>query len=195
MVKKVLIINGNPARKRQSLCASIADAYAFGVNKSKNVATVVHLSKLSFDPILHEGYFENQELEPDLQFLRQKMIEADYFVFVFPLWLAMPPALFKGFMERTITKGFAYEYEGLRPKALPTLKGKVAQIIITCGMPAFFYKWFSGAHSSKAIKTILQMCGIKTKPIKVFGMISSSEKSKEKFLNYVKQAQNMGERL
>lgn len=142
MVKKVLIINGNPARKRQSLCASIADAYAFGVNKNKNVATVVHLSKLLFDPILHEGYFENQELEPDLQFLRQKMIEADYFVFVFPLWLSMPPALFKGFMERIFTKGFAFEYDKMRPKALPVFKGKIAQIIITCGMPAFFINGF-----------------------------------------------------
>lgn len=130
MAKKVLIINGNPARKRQSLCASIANAYALGVNKSGNKAEVINLHELSFDPILHEGYEGHQHLEPDLKLLQEKMVGADHLVFIFPLWLAMPPALFKGFLERTLAKGFAFEYEGMRPKALPALKGKVAQIII-----------------------------------------------------------------
>jgi putative NADPH-quinone reductase len=195
MAKKVLIINGNPARKRQSLCASIAESYASGAIKSGHKADVVHLHKLSFDPILHEGYLGHQELEPDLQLLQKKMVEADYLVFVFPLWLALPPALFKGFIERIIAKGFAYEYEGIRPKALPALKGKVAKIIITCGMPAFFYKWFSGQHSSRAIKTIFSMCGIKNTSTKVFGLVSPTSPSNQRFTRYIATAYKMGENL
>ena len=67
--------------------------------------------------------------------------------------------------------------------------------IITCGMPAFFYKWFSGAHSSKALKTIFRMCGMKNAATKVFGMVSPSSTNKQRFTNYISKAQKMGENL
>jgi len=131
-VKKVLIINGNPARERKTLCAALADAYENGAKTSGNDVKSLALATLTFDPILHEGYNKDQLLEPDLHMLRDAMVQAEHWVLVFPLWMGLPPALVKGFLERIITRGFAFEYNGYWPTALPAFKGKSVHIIITC---------------------------------------------------------------
>ena len=58
----------------------------------------------------------------DLQALRDAMAKADYWVLAFPLWHGLPPALMKGFIERTITRGFAFEYKNNRPRTNATTR-------------------------------------------------------------------------
>jgi NAD(P)H dehydrogenase (quinone) len=192
--RKILIINGNPARKRHSLCAALSDAYGEGAHEAGAEIVRIDLKDLNFDPILHEGYEEDQTLEPDLQRARDALVACDHMVFVFPLWHAMPPALFKGFVERTITRGFAFEYKNNQwPTPTAVFLGKSAEIIITCGMPAFVYRWFSGAHASKALATILKMCGIKVSRVKVFGLISpGNDKANTRYAGYVAEAKKLG---
>lgn len=60
-MKKILIINGHP--NQQSLCASLAESYFHGAKESNHEVKIIHLSQLKFDPILHKGYLEIQELE------------------------------------------------------------------------------------------------------------------------------------
>lgn len=170
--KNILVINGNPARERITLSSSLANAYAEGAKEAGHSVLQVNLADLTFDPILHEGYAKDQSLEPDLKALRKEMIKADHWVLVFPIWLGLPPALVKGFLERTLTRGFAFDYDGQYPVALPALKGKTIRIIITCGAPAFIYRWFSGQPTSKAFRTIFKLCGMKVKGIDVFGPVT-----------------------
>jgi putative NADPH-quinone reductase len=193
-MKKILIINGNPARERKTLCASLADAYAQGAEKSGYVIKRVELAKLIFDPILHEGYNKDQPLEPDLQMLRKAMVQAEHWVLIFPLWMGLPPALVKGFLERTITRGFAFEYKGYWPTALPAFKGKSVHIIITCGMPRFIYRWLSGQPTSKALLTLFKLCGMKVTGITVCGSVAEhSPESLKRYGRYIDQAQQLGE--
>lgn len=43
----------------------------------------------------------------------------------------------------------------------PLLKGRSARLIVTMGMPAFFYRLYYRAHSLKSLKrNILEFCGI-----------------------------------
>ena len=193
-MKKILIINGNPAHERKTLCASLADAYAQGAEKSEYVIKQVELTTLTFDPILHEGYNKDQPLEPDLQMLRKAMVQAEHWVLVFPLWMGLPPALVKGFLERTITRGFAFEYKGYWPTALPAFKGKSVHIIITCGMPRFVYRWFSGQPTSKALRTLFKLCGMKVTGITVCGSVAEhSPESLERYGRYIDEVQQLGE--
>ncbi len=192
-MKKILIINGNPARERKTLCAALVDAYANGAKASGNNVKSVALATVTFDPILHEGYNKDQPLEPDLQMLREAMVEADHWVLVFPLWMGLPPALVKGFLERTITRGFAFEYSGKYPVALPVLKGKSVHIIITCGMPRFVYRWFSGQPTSKALRTLFKLCGMKVTGITVYGSVAEhSPEALERYSRYIEDARGLG---
>lgn len=186
--KNILVINGNPARERITLSASLANAYFKGAVEAGHSVRQVNLANLAFDPILHEGYTKDQPLEPDLKSLREEMVKADHWVLVFPLWFSLPPALVKGFIERTLTRGFAFDYDGQYPVALPALKGKAVRISITCGAPSFVYRWFSGAPTSKALRTIFKLCGISVTGIDVFGPVTDHSpnlsKSYDRYIDY-----------
>lgn len=191
--KSAVIINGNPAQKRQSLCAALAEAYAKGLTNAGSQAQVFHLKDLRFDPILHEGYDEDQPLEPDLQRLRAAMVAADHLVFVFPIWHGMTPALFKAFLDRVITRGFAFNYKHGWPVPTEALRGKTAEILLTCSMPAFMYRYLSGAHAARALKATLKLCGVKTRRLSVFGMVSRQDPAAKRFIAaYVENAQRLG---
>jgi putative NADPH-quinone reductase len=185
-IKSILVINGNPARKRATLSEALADAYAANAIQEGHSVRKIKLSALVFDPILHEGYMDDQPIEPDLRVLREAMVQAQHWVLVFPLWHSLPPALFKGFIERTITRGFAFEFKNSRPVALPILKGKTVHIIITCGMPSFVYRWFSGAYTTKALATLFKLCGMKVTHVSVFGTVADhTPEALERYTHYI----------
>ena len=103
---KILIILGHPAKKRQSLSEALANAYKEGAIESGHEVCLYKVADKQFDPILHEGYGEEQTVEPDIAEAQEKIRWADHLVFVYPLWEYMIPALLKGFLERTLTRGF-----------------------------------------------------------------------------------------
>ena len=192
-MKNILVINCNPARERKTLDASLAAAYAKGAKNSGYSVKEVSLATLKFAPILHEGYSKDQELEPDLQMLRDSMVEAEHWVLVFSIWLGLPPALVKGFLERILTRGFAFEFNGNRPAALPALKGKSVHIIITCGMPSFVYSWLSGQPTSKALRTIFKLCGMSVTGVSVFGSVAEhTPEALKRYGHYITTSQQLG---
>lgn len=157
--KKILIILGHPARKRKSYCEALALAYKEKALHAGHLVELVKIADLSFDPILHEGYKEEQAVEPDIAAARDKMHWAEHWVIVYPLWQFGMPALLKGFFERTLVKGFAYDFTAERSVRL--LNGKTARVIQSMGMPSFFYRWYYFEHGEKALKDVLALCGIK----------------------------------
>jgi NAD(P)H dehydrogenase (quinone) len=135
---KILIILGHPAKKRQSLSEALANAYKEGAIESGHEVCLYKVADKQFDPILHEGYVEEQAAEPDIIEAQERIRWADHLVFVYPLWDYMIPALLKGFLERTFTRGFAYLERDSQKKG-KLLAGKSARLIQTSGMPAFIY--------------------------------------------------------
>ena len=115
---------------------------------------------MKFDPILHEGH--KGELPPDSEIIaiQEKMAWADHWVIVYPLWQFMIPALLKGFLERTLTRGFPYNFGGKSPVHKSVLRGKSVRLIQTMGMPAFMYRCMAGEHGAKALKNMLGFCGM-----------------------------------
>lgn len=193
-MKTILVINGHPSRKQTTLTSALVGSYTNGAQKSGFKIEKITLSALVFDPILHEGYRIDQALEPDLQKLRDAMVNADHWVLAFPLWHGLPPALVKGFIERTITRGFAFEYKNNRPMALPVLKGKTVRIIITCGMPTFIYHWLSGAPTSKALRTLFSLCGMSVRGISIFGSVGEhSPQALKRYKRYIDSSYTLGE--
>ena len=108
MTKRILIILGHPALARISFCEALALAYQTSARDAGFEVQLLHLAKLSFDPILHEGNERPQALEADL-IAAQKNIEwANHLVFVYPLWAyRLPLDALEPFLEgatRTLSK-------------------------------------------------------------------------------------------
>lgn len=86
---------------------------------------------------------------------------AEHLVILYPLWLGTMPALLKAFLEQVFRPGFAFEMPAGAGLSKKLLSGKSARIVVTMGMPAFFYRWYFRAHSLKSLeRNILGFCGI-----------------------------------
>jgi putative NADPH-quinone reductase len=183
---KILIILGHPAKKRQSLSEALANAYKEGAIESGHEVCLYKVADKQFDPILHEGYGEEQTVEPDIAEAQEKIRWADHLVFVYPLWEYMIPALLKGFLERTLTRGFAWLGRDSKEKG-KLLAGKSARLIQTSGMPAFIYRFCYRAHGMNALRDLLGFCGIKPVHASCFGMIETADDTRRKqWLNKMK---------
>ena len=183
---KILIILGHPARKRQSLSEALANAYKEGAIESGHEVCLYKVADKQFDPILHEGYGEEQAAEPDIIEAQERIRRADHLVFVYPLWEYMIPALLKGFLERTFTRGFAYLERDSQKKG-KLLAGKSARLIQTSGMPSFIYRFWYRAHGAKALRDVLRFCGIRPVRATYFGMIEAADDAQRKqWLNKMK---------
>ena len=134
---RILVVLGHP--HSSSYSAALAEAYAAGAAEHAEVE-VLDLAGLDFDPLLRAGFDGDQALEPDLLGARAQVEAADHIAWVFPTWWVGPPALVRGFIERTFLPGWGFAYEP--GAALPTklLAGRSARVITTMDSPRWWYR-------------------------------------------------------
>jgi putative NADPH-quinone reductase len=90
------------------------------------------------------------------------------------------PALLKGFLEQLLRPRFTSGGDKTG-KPSKIFKGKSARIVVTMGMPAFFYRWFYRAHTVKNLKrNILGFCGFGPVKTSLFGMIETVKADKRR---------------
>jgi putative NADPH-quinone reductase len=179
-MERIVIVVGHP--RQNTLCESLAQAYAKGARSAGHEVELFVLSRISFDPILHNGFETVQPLEPDLSSVHDAMLKATRIVFLFPLWLGDMPALMKGFLERVFQPDLVEpSRKGRFPKLL---KGKHARIIITMGMPGFVFRWWFGAHVLKLLKrNILALVGAGPVKATIFGNVAGvSERGRGRWI-------------
>jgi len=181
MSKKILVILGHP--QKESLCGSLAEAYAAGANLvpigSANAVgaevRTIALGDLTFDPILWNGYKEIQPLEPDLVKAQELITWAEHLVFVYPNWWGTMPALMKGFFDRTLLPNFAFKYRQDSPMWDKLLANRTAQLLVTMDTPSWYYRWIFKMPGHEQMKrTILGFCGIKVVKITESAIVKSS---------------------
>jgi len=182
MSKRILVILGHPAK--ESFCGALANAYLEGAKGAGNEVQVISLGRLSFDPLLHNGYATNQALEPDLVNGQAAITWAQHIDFVYPVWWGAMPALLKGFIDRVFLPGFAFKYrEGSRFWDR-LLSGRSAHLLVTMDTPPWYFRWVYRMPGHNQMKrTILEFSGIKPVTVSSFGPIKfSNPQKREKWL-------------
>lgn len=173
MSKNIVVILGHP--DSNSYCASLAESYVKAAEEKGHNLKLFKLGDARFDPILHHGHNQRQELEPDLVEIREAIQWASHIVFVYPIWWGSIPALLKGFIDRTFLPGFAFRY---RPNSIwwdRLLAGRSAHLIVTMDTPPWYYRWIYKMPGHNQMKiTILEWCGIKPVKISSFGPLKDS---------------------
>ncbi len=188
-ISRIAIIVGH-ARK-DTFCEALGDAYRRGADAGGHQATLFVTSKMSFDPILHEGFTKIQPLEPDLQAAHDAIMAADHLVLIFPLWLGTLPAIFKGFLERVLQPDLVEPSQ--KGKFTKIFKGKSARVIMTMGMPGFIYRWYFGAFALRMLKrNILGFVGVAPVRSTIHGMIEAVTPETRK--SWLAEAESMGRR-
>jgi len=136
-----------------------------GLKAKKEQYTLFDLYKMSYDPSMKNsehytsGHFSVSRENRKIQ---KQILNENKFLFIYPTWWSMPPAILKGFFDRVFTSKFAFEYKNGLPYGL--LSGKKAAVFTTTGGIAIFDRIVIGNCSLKTVsKNILQFCGFKTK--------------------------------
>jgi NAD(P)H dehydrogenase (quinone) len=117
-----------------SFCHAIAAA-AVEELKAAGHAVVYHdLYAEKFDPILkHDEILSRGALEPVVKQHCEEIVAADGYVIVHPNWWAMPPAILKGWLDRVLRQGVAYEFTAEGVNGL--LQGRKAVVFTTSNTP------------------------------------------------------------
>ena len=171
-MSKIAIVVGNPMRNSYS--EGLGKAYLRGAEAGGHDAKLFLLAHMKFDAILREGYRREQPLEPDLVAARQALQASDHLVFVFPLWAGDMPAIMKGFIERVLQPDLLAIQKSGGKASWKIFKGKSARIIMTLGMPGWFYRWYYGAHALKLLRrNVLHLIGVKPVRSTIYGMIEA----------------------
>jgi putative NADPH-quinone reductase/1,4-dihydroxy-2-naphthoate octaprenyltransferase len=171
---KVLVILGHP--RKASLCGALADAYVAGAKEAGVELRRLELCELEFNPNVIAGSPRNQVLEPAIRQAAELLAWADHLVFVFPTWWGTMPALMKGFLDRVLMPGFAFEEHEHGGGWDKLLTGKSAHLLTTMDTPAWVYRWIykSPGLNSLAAAT-LGFCGIAPVRTSTFGVVKDSD--------------------
>lgn len=167
MSKKILVLLGHP--DKETFSGHIADQYQAAAEEAGHDVERANLGELKFDPILHKGYKEIQQLEPDLLDLQEKFRNADHIVIVYPNWWTTMPALLKGLFDRFWLPGFAFNFNKETKKLEKHLSGKTARVLIVSGTHGPIETWWKyGDYTNEIQYGILEFAGINTK-VTAFG--------------------------
>lgn len=170
--RNVLIIDGHPDADRGRFIHALAQAYGNAAREAGHQVRVIEVARLAPTSLRSNDEFLKGEPPPQIVEAQAQLTWARHVVILFPLWLGDMPGLLKIFFEQLLRPGFAFG--AARGKGLPKrlLKGRTARIVVTMGMPAFFYRWYYRAHSVKNLqRNILAFCGIEPARATLVGMV------------------------
>jgi NAD(P)H dehydrogenase (quinone) len=172
---KIMVVVGHPQR-HNTFCEALGKAYADGAEHAGHEVKLFLLARMTFDPILREGYHQEQPLEPDLTTAYQALAACDHLVMVFPLWCGDMPALLKGFIERLLQPDLIARWNTESAMDWHIFHDKTARIVMTMGMPVSIYRFWYWGHALKLLKrNILHFVGIKPVRDTLYGMIGTSK--------------------
>jgi putative NADPH-quinone reductase len=181
MARRIVIIQGHPDPQGNRYGHALAAAYAEGAQAAGHEVRRIDIAGLDFALLRTQAEFENGEPPPSIRACQDDLRWADHLAIFYPLWHGTMPALLKGFFEQVMRPGFAYilpESGGMWKKLL---KGKSARVVITMGMPAFWYRWYFRAHSLKSLeRNILGFVGIGPVRESLVGMVEGLGGTKRK---------------
>lgn len=183
MALRILIIQGHPDSRPDHYDHALAAAYRDGAVQAGHEVQTLSVAELEFPWLRTKQEFDESEPPQDILRAQELITWAEHLVFVYPLWLGTMPALLKAFLEQAFRPGYALDLEkpwhGL-------LKGRSVRIIVTMGMPAFFYRWFYRAHSLKSLeRNILAFAGLGPIRATLIGMVEAGPERREKWLGKV----------
>ena len=193
-MKNVLFILGHPTTG--SLCDALLKAYGKGAAENDIQVRWLRIGELDFNPNLLHGYHRKEELvmEPDLLRAQEDIRWADHVVMVYPTWWGSMPAITKGFIDRVLMPGFAFNYVEGDPFPEKLLKGKSIRLMVTMDSPKFwFHIVYSAAQYTIMRKQIFGFVGFDPVRFTTFGAVrTTTSAQREKWLQ---KAEDLGRGL
>ncbi len=179
----ILIIVAHP--NKASFNHAIARTAAARLERNGHSVAFHDLYQENFDPILpYEEIPQDGVVPPEIDRHCKALSCADGIVIVHPNWWGQPPAILKGWIDRVIRPGIAYNFqEGDQGEGVPVglLRAKAALVFNTSNTPQLREQTVFGDPLEALWKTcIFDLCGVKRFYRKMFGVVVTSTPEQRK---------------
>lgn len=150
-----------------SYCHAILSAVTQGLTNAKHEVDIIHLDRDGFNPRMTsadlKAFVEHTAVDPQVIGYQRRIKAADHLIFIFPIWWDIMPATTKGFIDRVLSPGLAYDHHPRGFGLIPLLKNlKSVTIITTMNKPAILYSLLIGNLIRKVmIKSVFKTMGYK----------------------------------
>ncbi|MBN1128096.1 MAG: NAD(P)H-dependent oxidoreductase [Chitinispirillaceae bacterium] len=173
----ILVILAHPSQK--SFNHAIAQRVSATLKRARHTVIFHDLYRERFNPLVSvDDLDRNRTVDSRLRIYCDEVAESDALVFVHPNWWGAPPAILKGWLDRVLRPGVAYEFEpGDSGEGVPRglLSGKSALVFNTSDTPETREKEVFGDPLDLFWKKcVFEFCGIRNHFRKTFGVIVTS---------------------
>lgn len=177
---KVLVVYCHPCG--QSFSAAVRDVAVEALEQRGHDVHLVDLYGIGFDPVMRleewRGYFKDGDNLAPIRDQAQQLLWAEAVVFIYPTWGYGLPAMLKGWLERVLVPGFAFDMptSALGPKPKLRHIGRVLALT-TCGASPLL-SWLMGQPGRRTLlRGFRSVCNpfCRTKYLALYKMDSVSE--------------------
>ena len=173
----VSIIYAHPSK--DSFNYAIFERAVKTLEENRHSLFIHDLYEEGFNPMLPtEEIQKNGKVEHHIRQYCRELTESDGIVIIHPNWWGMPPAIMKGWIDRVIRPGVAYEFgENDKGEGVPIglLKGKKAIVFNTGDTPEEReMKVFNNSLEHTWKTRIFDFCGLTDFTNRLFGIIVTS---------------------
>lgn len=178
----------------ESYCNAILESVTKGLEKSTHEVDVINLDKDQFDPRMTsadlKAFVEHTAVDPQVIDYQERIRTADHLIFIFPIWWDIMPATTKGFIDRVLSPGLAYDHHPRGFGLVPLLKNLKSIILITTmNKPAIMYSLLIGNLIRKVmVKSVFKTMGYKN--VNWISFTSVKSVSQEKRVKWLNELEN-----
>jgi putative NADPH-quinone reductase len=171
----IILAHPDPNSFNHAIARTVVDA----LEASGHQVNFHDLYAERFDPLLFAGEFpKDAPLPPEISRHCDEIAAAEGIVIVHPNWWGQPPAILKGWVDRVIRPGVAYEFlDGDSGEGVPVglLRSESAVVFNTSNTPTDREMRVFGDPLENIWKQcIFDLCGIRTVHRETFGVIVTS---------------------
>ena len=140
-----------------SFCQAMLMAVTRGLKRAGHSVDLIHLDREGFDPVMTaadlKAFRDRAAIDPQVLAYKERLARANHLIFIFPIWWELMPALTKGFIDKVIFPGVAYDHtDNILPPMRPlwgNLKG--VTVMTTMNTPGWLYSLLFGNAVKKAL--------------------------------------------
>jgi putative NADPH-quinone reductase len=194
MSERILVLQGHPDPSPERFCRALASAYAAGARGVGSEVREFDLGAIEVPLLRSRDSWEHDEMPLALQPLKEHLLWCNHLLFVYPMWMGDLPAHTKAALEQVLRPGVTAPGAGQGPNDPKPLSGRSAHVVVTMGMPGFYYRWFYRAHSLKSLeRNVLRFSGFSPVRHSLIGLVESdTPKTHARWLQRMRVAGEQG---
>jgi NAD(P)H dehydrogenase (quinone) len=152
---KVVIVFNHPYEG--SFCNAILNSVTNGLKMGNHEVDIIHLDKEGFNPVMTgadlKAFRDQKPVDPKVIEYNNRIKDTEYLIFIFPIWWELMPAMTKGFIDKVIFPGAAYQYKNQGNTTMKPLWTNIKAItmITTMNTPSIAYWGIFGNAIQKAV--------------------------------------------